>query len=173
MCSHVSSAGTCRDVANLRRVTAAYDTAATRHPELDVDVNRLLSSADEYMDVPAAGTVEERAASVMERASAVQAAIAAARHPELDVEVSRLLSLEKEYMDVPAARNVDELATAVIERASALQAAIAGNIIYAIGQDLLYRSSEDLCERVHRITGVLHDLGLRWSDMPAYCWFGP
>lgn len=68
-------AGTHRDVTQLRRVTAAYDAAASRHPELVVDVNRLLSSLPEYMCMPMNGTLEERAEAVISKAAALREAV--------------------------------------------------------------------------------------------------
>lgn len=70
------SAGACRDVPNLRRMTAAYDAAARRHPELTVNVNQLLNSARQFLKVPVYGTVEQRAELVMDRAVALQEAFA-------------------------------------------------------------------------------------------------
>lgn len=71
-----SCTGPARDVVHLRRVTAAYDASSSRHPELNVDVERLLSTHRQYLSDPAHESVEERAEAAVNSAVALTEAFA-------------------------------------------------------------------------------------------------
>ena len=65
-------AGTSNNVPGLRRLTAAFDTAARRHPHLALDTNRLLSTTPSFTSIIDDDAVEERAEAFMRNAETLR-----------------------------------------------------------------------------------------------------